>query len=186
MKPAVTSPLFLAAVLLTTALGGCGSPQKANIELRRQNADLQVEVTRLRALVGNDEASPIATTGTPTRPQLYVPSAIRLGRLTGISDGTLHVYACPVDAAGDALKWPGDFTITAFNLSQPTAGPIGSWRFTGPAAANAWRSGGLIFEYVLDCPLATNPATGAQITVRVDFQEPYLQQTLTAQTVVKP
>jgi hypothetical protein len=188
----VTSALnrYSAAVglaLIVPLFVGCGSPHKANIDLRRKNAELEAEVNRLRSLVGTAPAAPLeagTASGSMTRPQLYVPTRIVLGRLTGVRGDTLSVYASPVDAAGDAIKWPGDFTITAFDLSQPSGAPVGTWHFAGADVANAWHSGGLVFEYVLDCPLAAPPAPGTQLTVRVAFAEPYTPQTIVSQTVI--
>src|SRR5580765_198359 len=89
------STIIQRAALLGGALlfaSGCGSPNAANIELRKQNQDLTAEVTRLKTeqqgalqvIQGlRDAKGTVATLPTTRLARLYTTHGLNFGRLTG-------------------------------------------------------------------------------------------------------
>jgi hypothetical protein len=169
-------------------LGGCSlikKPNKANIELRKQNQELETRVKDLELQHESDAARIHGfeqKAGTlPTLPQdrldaLFTTHDIKLGKLTGGADldpakpghEGLKVHVTPIDQAGDQLKAAGSVSVEAFDVSgtQPTL--VGKWDFDGAAAQQAWTSVLNRYEYVLTCPWQTPPA-GPNLHVSVTF-----------------
>jgi outer membrane murein-binding lipoprotein Lpp len=193
-------PLCVLACGSLLLLSGCfGKPNKANIDLRKQNAELSDKVAQLesqlnaqRATIRTMEAQPGATT-VPTLSaerleQLFTVNGISLGRLTGKADlgggkQGLKVYVVPLDVAGDEIKAAGAFKVEAFNLTA--ADPrVGMWDFPVEEGRSLLGGSGLLYEYILPCPMDNLPASG-ELTVRVTFTDALTQRTLAEQKVIK-
>jgi hypothetical protein len=188
-------------------LGGCfliKKPNKANIELRKQNQNLQSRIKDLERQHEGDTArirgleQKVGTV--PTLPQarldkLFTTHDIKLGKLTGGADldpakpgqEGLKIYVTPIDQAGDELKAAGTFTVEAFDVSgaQPTT--VGRWTFGAAAAREAWTSVLNRYEYVLTCPWQT-PPTGPNLHLSVTFVDELTQGkfTKTMDVTVEP
>lgn len=186
------------ALLLCT---GCGSPSKANVELRKQVQDLQSQVARLRR---QHEADLMETQGLrdrsgtlPTLPterlaRLFTTHGLEFGRLTGGADldpkkpgdEGLAVYIVPVDQTGEKLKAAGSFNVEAFDLAEPKDPLVGRWHFDLEQARKAWSGWLLDYSYILICPWKKTPKH-ADLTVKVRFLDELTQTPFTAQRVVR-
>ncbi len=199
-----TSPMrvviALAGVGLLGALlsPGCRTPSAANIELRKQNQQLEDQVRQLRA--ENDQLtsdirrleSDVETL--PTLPQerlaqLWTVAGLRFGRLTGIdrrSEGhPLKVYLKPVDDEGATIKAAGKIIVEAFDLNAAQT-RIGSWEIPLAEARRMWNSGGMLNEYILTLPWEGEPpAEGRKLLVKVTFEDALTQRTFEARTDVQ-
>lgn len=188
------------AAALLLAVAGCGSPNVASIEVRKQNQDLREQVESLTRAHEADAATIRSLqdrVGTiPTLPQerlnkLFTTHGLTLGRLTGGADldhakpgdEGLKVYATPTDDEGQALKAAGSFVIEAFDLAaNPPA--IGKWTFDVDAARKSWVGALMSHQYVLTCPWQTRPGHD-DITVKVTFRDELTGREFTAQKAVK-
>src|SRR5687768_17055437 len=100
---------------------GCGKPDAANIELRKQNQSLRAELDELKARREGDlarfralesQATTVPSLTQDRLDRLFTTHGIKLGRLTGghdsdpdrAGDEAVKVYVVPVDADGDELK----------------------------------------------------------------------------------
>ena len=112
--------VYLCASAVPLVFCGCGKPNAANIELRKQNQQLtqqiedldrrhQADVARIRTLESQQESL-------PTLPQerldkLFTTHGIRFGKLTGgfdadpkqPGDEAVKIYLVPFDAQGNDL-----------------------------------------------------------------------------------
>ncbi len=182
------------------ALAGCGAPNKANIELRKQNQQLQNQVRELRQTHEADVASMQALQSKggvkPALPEqrlekLFTVHGLRLGRLTGGYqarpdqkwDDGLKVYAVPTDGSGQDLKAAGTIAVEAFDLSLSGDQRIGKWTFDVDQAKNNWQ-GGVLYMYVLECPWQTKPQH-RQLTIKVSFTDELTGRVVMAEKVVE-
>jgi len=184
-------PALLACLLLLLPLG-CRGPNRANIELRKRNQQLDTELARLRAenqqlsqdlrrLESADETQRLPTLPQERLAELWTVAGLRFGRLTGIdrrSEGhPLKVYLRPIDQDGDPIKAAGSITIEAFDLSASDV-RIGRWEFGVEESRKLWNSGGLLNEYVLTCPWEGEaPAEGRKLLVKATFHDALTQRT---------
>jgi len=172
---------------LVLALGGCAGPSKPNIELRKQNQQLQAKIDQLQRGHDTDQATIGALqAGRPTTrtlpqselDQLFTAAGVRLGSLTGgyhpdpekIGDTLLRVYVVPIDESGDPIKAAGTFRVELFDLALKTANRIGQWDFDLKTARDSWRAQLFFYTYVLQCPWQTVPVH-AQLLLRVTFTD---------------
>lgn len=191
---------LLALVLLPMLTGGCASPSKANIELRKQNADLRSEIESLRRLREADQATIRALeSAQPTVERLpaerlamlFTTHGIALGRLTGGLDQdpdqpgheALRVVVTPQDEAGHSLKAAGSFVIEAFDLALNGDSRIGQWQFDLTDARQRWYGAGLMYGYVFELPWQRRPEH-AELTIKVSFTDALTGRTYTVQKVV--
>jgi hypothetical protein len=179
-------------------LGGCflvKKPNKANIELRKQNQEQQ---TRIEDLERQHEADAARIHGfekkvgtLPTLPQdrldkLFTTHDLKLGKLTGGADldpskpgqEGLKVHATPIDQSGDPLKAAGSFTVEAVDVSGAQPALVGKWTFDAGAAGQAWTSVLNRYEYVLTCPWQAPPA-GSSLHLSVTFVDELTQGSFT-------
>jgi hypothetical protein len=177
------------------AVGGCfllGKPDKANIDLRKKNQELEAQVADLQRKSGGDAATIDSLqnrVGTlPTLPRerldrLFTTHDLKLGKLTGAADldaakpghEGLKVYATPIDQAGDPIKAAGTFTVEAFDLSRDERPKIGTWTFDLDATRQAWTSVLNRYEYVLTLPWQPTPPGGESLHVEVTFVDELTQ-----------
>ena len=176
-------------------LTGCGSPSRANIELRRQNDELNDTVAQLQRRHQADQATirglQNSATTVPSLPQdqldhLFTTAGLRFGRLTGgyrpdpniAGDTELKIYVVPTDEQDDPIKAAGSFRIDLFDLAIPSNNRIGQWDFDLNATRARWYSGGLLYTYVLDCPWQT-PPTHSKLLAHVSFRDALTQRLFT-------
>jgi hypothetical protein len=201
-----TGPALL-VVFASPLLGGCfliKKPDKANIELRKQNQDQQGRITELERSAQGDAARIQALqdrVGTlPTLPQdrlkrLFTTHDIQLGRLTGGADldpdkpgqEGLRVYLTPLDEMGDQLKAAGAIRVEAYEPSRDEGAKIGSWTFDAGATRGLWSSVLNRYNYVLSLPWQT-PPTGPSLHLQVTFVDELTQGefTKTVDVAVQP
>lgn len=187
-----------ATFAIAASLGscGCGSPSKANIELRKQNQQLQDTIEQLNARhqadAGTIQGLQAGATTIPSLPQsqldqLYTVAGLKFDRLTGgdrpdmnvPGDTMLKVYVVPTDQAGDVLKAAGSFEVQLFDLALKSNNLLGTWNFDLQQAKADWVSGALIFDYVLPCPWQTTP-THSKLLVRVTYTDALTHRIITA------
>ncbi len=187
--------------LAAFAITGCGSPSAANIELRKQNQELQSQVQRLQRQHEGD----IATIRScerdhPTVPslpedrleKLFTTHGLALGKMSGgddwdpqrPGDDGLKVYIVPIDEDGDAIKAAGVFRVEAFDLDDPAKPLIGTWNFDLKATRDRFYNHLTLYTYVLECPWQTKPAH-ENLTVKVTFTDELTAREFTAQKEVK-
>lgn len=181
-------------------LGGCGKPNQANIALRKQIQDLQQELAGVRQAREADQARlrglEARATTVPTLPQeqldrLVTTHGLQIGRLSGgadldpakSGDEGLKVYVVPIDIEGDPIKAAGEFTVEAFDLSDPANPLIGRWTFDG-RQKELWYSELMLYNFVLPCPWQHRVPGDEKLTVRVTFVDELTQRQFTAQKVV--
>jgi hypothetical protein len=156
-------------------LSGCGgSPSKANIDLRKQNQQLQSQIDNLNRRHDADLAAirglQSRATTVPVLPedqlnQLVTTAGLKFSNLTGgyrpdpnvPGDTMLKIYVVAIDEAGDKIKAAGSFHIDLFDLALPSNNKIGSWDFDLNQTKSDWYGSGLLYTYVLDCPWQTPP-----------------------------
>lgn len=204
LRPALR---LLPLVAVLTSSGGCGllfggsSPDKVNIQLRKDKQGLQDQVAKLQQQVQADQAeikglrerSPALPTLPPDRlGRLFTTHGLKLGRLTGgwdkdgrsPGDEGLKVYAAPTDQDGQPLKAAGTFSVEAFDLADKDAPAVGRWAFDLPAAKGAWRGVLMSYEYVLECPWQQAVPRRPELTLKVTFVDELTQTPYSAQQVV--
>lgn len=185
----------LLLVILTPLFAlGCGGPNKANVELRKKNQELQSRIDELERRHQGDQATiaalqrekGVVVDQLPIQrmAELFTVTGIEIHKLTGFRNDGLKVYVVPTDAAGDVLKAAGDLVVEAYDLSRKEQPLLGRWEFPLDQAAAHWYSSWVVAGYALTCPLSP-PAQAAEITVRATFTDALTQRTFTAQRVIK-
>jgi hypothetical protein len=168
-------------------LGCNGKPNQANIELRKENQDLQLQIAAMKRVHEADQATISALRdqrGTfPSLPddrleRLFTVHGVKFGRLTGgadldpgkSGDDGIKVYVVPIDETGDELKAAGSFVVELFDLNKQSDNLVGRWDFNHLQARNSWFGSALLYEYVLSCPWARAPEH-SNLTVKVSFHD---------------
>lgn len=191
------------AILLTSAAmlaAGCGSPNSANIVVRKQNQDLQDKIDSLTRTHEADQAElnglkdRIGTL--PTLPddrlaKLFTTHGLSLGKLTGGADldrdkpgdEGFKVYVTPTDDQGDTLKAAGSFVIEAFDLASKLP-ERGKWTFDTDQTRKCWNGSFLSHQYVLTCPWQS-PIQHEELTVKVTFRDELTGREFHTQKVIK-
>jgi hypothetical protein len=189
----VCAAAAMAAMLLISGCGGGAS--RANIELRRQNHQLQDNIDQLKRQDQADKATIHAlqqgATTVPSLPQdqidqLFTVAGLKFGRLTGgdrpdpnkAGDTMLKVYVVPVDKDDDVIKAAGSFHVELFDLALSSDNRIGQWDFPLDVARAHWYSGAFMYTYVLDCPWQS-PPTHSKLLARVTFTDALTHRVLT-------
>lgn len=190
--------------MLLAALAGCGSPSKANIQLRKEKQALQGQIRQLEqereALKARIAGLEAQRSTTPVLPQdkldgLVTAHGLTIGKATagvdlGASTGgdeAVKVYVAPTDRDGEIIKAAGKFTVELFDLAREQEHRIGRAEFGADQVRSAWHALSSFRWYMLTCPMETRP-TGDKVTVRVTFRDALTDRVLTTQTVatVKP
>ncbi len=193
MRPSCLLLLPLAGIIAMS--GGCSllrKPDKANIELRKQNQELQArlaesqrtseaDAARLRSIEGR--AEPLPTLPRERLAKLFTAHDIKLGRLTGGADldpakpgqEGLKIHVTPLDETGDPIKAAGAFTVEAFDLSQDQGVKIGTWTIDAAAARENWSSVLNRYEYVFSLPWQMPPMT-TSLHLDVTFDDELTQR----------
>jgi len=181
---------------------GCGSPNKANIELRKQNQVLvkqvdelkrqrEVDLARIRGL---ESSAPTLETLPPERlDKLVTTYGLKIGRLTGGAeldpaqpgDSGLKVYVAPIDRSGEAIKAAGSFVIEAFDLANSNEPRIGRWEFSPEDALKYWVNFLNQTNYALPAPWQHGPPAHPDITMRVTFTDELTGRQFEAQKALR-
>lgn len=187
--------LLFSAGLACACLTGCSGPSKANIELRKQNQQLNGAIQELQLRHDADVATirALQTKGGTVEmlPQtrladLYTVAGLKLGSMTGgyrpdpnqVGDTMVKVYVVPIDQDGDPLKTAGLFHIELFDLALGSNNRIGQWDFDLAAAHKRWFSQFLLYTYAFDCPWQTQPID-SKLLLRVTFTDALTQRVFT-------
>jgi hypothetical protein len=192
-----------APVLLLAVVGvGCGSPNAANIAVRKENQNLRDQIEDLKRAREADAAtiqglqSKVGTL--PTLPEdrldkLFTTHGLQLGRLTGGADVDtkkpgdegLKVYATPIDDDGQPFKAAGSFVIEAYDLAENPPQQVGKWTFDVDSAKKAWIGSFLAHNYVFTLPWQHATPRHDEITVKVTFRDELTGREFHEQKVVK-
>lgn len=179
----------LAGVVIAAAsLAGCTTPWQANIDLRKENQDLRDELAQARAASAASRGTHVVTTrpgvpGAVDLDGLFTVSSLSFGRLTMAEGQALRVFVTPVDAAGDDLKTLGSFDVLAYDLSKGSQALVGQWTFTAEQARASWNGKGLLYAYVLECPLKARPE--GTLSLRVTFRDVLTGRQIVGETQAK-
>lgn len=191
-----------AACLLALGVAGCGSPSRANVELRKHVQQLQTQVNELQVqhqadhqvISGlRDRSNALPTLTAARLDQLFTTGGLEFSRLTGGADldpnkpgdEGLAIYVFPTDHSGEKLKAAGTFDVEAFDLAEPKDPSLGHWHFDLEQSRKAWTGTLLQYNYVLICPWQNKTPRHSAITVRVTFFDELTQTPFTAQRVVQ-
>jgi hypothetical protein len=181
----MTTRRLLPFVVLASVVG-CGRPDAANVELRKQNQELQERLTALERERAADRATiealqQPASPGT-TRPalsyaqlqNLVTVAGLKINRLTGPDPDDpkrgLKVYVVPTDTDGEAIKAAGSFVVEA---TDPTRSPeplLGRWVFSTADARTLWYGRAMLHEYVLPAPWP-QPVQAGEARIKVTFTD---------------
>jgi hypothetical protein len=200
-KDAIARGGLLPLGFLILSITGCGSPDAANILLRKQNQTLQSQVDQLTGqhqrdvatLAACEKSHPTTRMLAPDQlDELFTTHGLKISNLTGGDnpdstksfDTQLKVYVVPVDDEGTPIKAAGSFKVEAFDLDDPKKPLIGTWKFDLNQARRLFFSQFLLYTYVLNCPWQTVPAH-ANLTVRVTFKDALTDREYTEQLQVK-
>jgi hypothetical protein len=201
------SRILLCGLLFSlTPSGGCalfgGSPDAANIKLRKENQalkaqveDLKQQVTAGKALAQSLQSNRPALPALPTErlENLYTTRGLKFGRLTGGADldrskpghEGIKVYVVPTDQSGEEIKAAGAFTVEAFDLAKPQAPLVGTWKFDLEQTRKSWSGYLMDYEYVLVAPWQRQAPEHPELTLKVTFFDELLQLPFSAQTKIK-
>lgn len=172
--------------LISLALG-CGHPNQANIQLRKQIQSLDARLATLKqqhdadqwTIAGLEKRIPTVPMLKPAElKNLWVTHGLQFGRLTGgidldprkPGDEGLRVYISPIDEDGLPIQAAGSFVIEAFDLAQKGDNQIGRWTWTTQQAKAQWREFLIEYTYALTCPWQKTPKH-PDISIRVTFTD---------------
>jgi hypothetical protein len=194
--------LLALCAIVAAALAGCGHPDQANIELRKQKQALESKLETMQRERAADAATirslESRATTVPVLPEerlakLFTVHGLSLGRLTAAADldpqkpgdEGLKVYVVPTDDDGQPLKAAGSFIVEAFDLARSGVNRVGRWEFTADQARQNWYSLLTLYTYILPCPWQSGPPEHPQLTLRVSFTDELTHRTFTAQKILK-
>jgi outer membrane murein-binding lipoprotein Lpp len=169
------------------AIAGCKSPNKANIQLRKDKQQLESQIedlrTKLDAALAQIEAYEKQAGTVQTLPRerldlLYTVHRIDLKNLTGGADldlqspgdEALKVYLIPLDESGAPIKATGHVTVELFDLARPHDNRIGRWELEPAQMKETWRSLLSLNAFVLTLPWQTAPER-PDLAVKVTFRD---------------
>ncbi|HZZ44255.1 MAG TPA: hypothetical protein VFE58_15075 [Tepidisphaeraceae bacterium] len=191
------------SLLLSVVMGmsaGCASPNKANIELRKENATLAKQITRMQREHDVDDATIRGMRDRvgvlPTLPKerlakLFTVGAIKVTRLTGGfdlnhergADTGVRAYVQLFDTTGDLIKAAGTFEVEVFDLADDEHPLVGKKTFPVEQADTNWYPMPMIYSFVLPVPWITPPKHN-ELTVRVKYTDELTQRQFTAEAVI--
>lgn len=190
-----------ATAVIVGLLAGCGSPNAANIQLRKKNQELEAKVAELEKQLTATRASVAAmesrATTVPILPQaqldrLFTAHSLRIEKATSQSDldvrspgdEGLRVYVAPIDQYDQPIKAAGSFVVDAYDLSNSTPTLLGHWEFGQDQVPQYFQSALMFYSYALPCPWQALPKQG-QVTVHVTFRDGLTGREFSAERVVK-
>jgi hypothetical protein len=188
-------------VPIAIVIAGCGTPNPANIELRKKNQDLENQVHTLNARHDRDTQTIAALQSSrPTIPTLPPDRLAALFTTHGLEftsatagdnpdaaaafDTQLKLGLNAVDQEGTSIKAAGSFMIEAFDLDDPAHPLLGTWTFDEAQSRAAFFSRFGLYGYVLTCPWQLKPVH-PNLTVKASFTDSLTGLTFVAQRQVK-
>jgi hypothetical protein len=194
--------LALALSFGILSVSGCGTPNRVNIELRKQNQQLQQQLSQLqhqhqadeRIIQGlRDRSGTLPTLPTTRLEELFTTHGIEFGRLTGGADldpgkpgdEGLAVFVNPVDQTGGKFKAAGTFDFDVFDLDEPQHPLIGHWHFDLEQSKAAWTDALFQYGYTFTLPWQKVVPHHPNLTVKGTFFDELTQTPFTAQKVVR-
>ena len=196
----IISYCLLSAASCLLFLGCSGTPNAANIELRKENQSLQSQRDELIIQHNGDLATILACEGKEGTPpaltmdrlgKLFTAHDLSIGSLTGgyqpagsLFDMGLQVYAVPTDEQGEPIKAAGSFKVDAYDLQEPNHPLIGQWSFGPGQTRQLFYAHLSLYTYILQLPWQTVPRHH-EVTIHVTFIDELTERKLTAQRVVK-
>jgi hypothetical protein len=183
-------------------LTGCGHPNLASIQLRKENQSLRDQITNLNRQHDADQATirglenkdgTVQILPTQRVDWLFTVHGLKLGRLTGGADldaskpgdEGIKVYVVPTDDDGDSIKAAGTFVVDAFDLAKSGDNRVGHWEFDSQQTRKSWFGSGLMYTYVLTCPWENSPPEHSELTLKITFVDGLTQRQFEVQKVVK-
>ena len=196
-----TARRAVSSAVIATALAGCGTPNPANIELRKKNQALEAQVQTLTARHDRDSQTIAALQANrPTIPTLPPDRLAALFTTHGLEftnstagdnpdaaavfDTQLKLGLNAVDQEGTSIKAAGSFMIEAFDLDDPAHPLLGTWTFDEAQSRAAFFSRFGLYGYVLTCPWQLKPVH-PNLTVKASFTDSLTGLTFVAQRQVK-
>jgi hypothetical protein len=188
--------------VLLSLLAGCATPNKANIELRKQNATLQNQIQALtrrnEVLTAQILGMQQSATTLPSLPLsrldlMLTAHGIDISRLSAGADlhhkghrqTGIRLYVAPIDDMGNPLQATGTFDVDAYDLELPKDPHIGHWVITPLQCKEDWVLAFLRAAYFMfDLPYQRLPQH-PKITIHVKFTDELTGRIFTAQRVVE-
>lgn len=201
----VLGRLFLGVVfpgfVLVSLSGGCGSPSKANIQLRKRNATLTQQIADLQRQHEADEASirglqnrhgVLPTLSQDRLDKLFTVGSMKVTKLTGGfnldheagPDNGVRAYVQLFDTTGDLIKAAGTFTVEVFDLADEAHPLVARKVFPIEKADTYWYPMPLVYSFVLPVRWQT-PPQHRELTVKVMYLDELTQRVFTSQVVVE-
>ncbi len=183
---------FIAFVLVGVVAIGCSTPNKPNIDLRKQIQQQQGEIESLKRQHEADVATirglESRATTVPTLPKtqldkLFTVAGLKFGRLTGADAKGVKVYVVPTDQSGQPIKSAGSFVIDAFDLAVGDNARVAHCEHPLDQAEKNWFGQAMLYTYVLECPWQTPPKHD-EITIKVQFTDALSGRVVSSQKVV--
>lgn len=178
--------LTAVATIVCVTLCGCLGPSKANIELRKENQELQQRVWDLERARQGDMQRIAAIEQPSTRPtlpyaelqKLYTAHGLMFGMLTGgyrqnerdEKYAGVSVYVVPTDDEGQIIKAAGRFDVSVFDLAVADKPLVGHWAYSLEEAKATWNGRAMLYNYVLKVPFSAQPQH-PDLLVRVEFTD---------------
>jgi hypothetical protein len=197
----MTGKAFIAYLCLSVlaAGAGCTGPSKGNIDLRKQNQQLQTEIDQLKRqrqgdldrIRGLEQSTAVKTLPQVQLDRLYTAHGLSFGKLTGgyrndpasLTDDGITVHVVPTDQEGETLKAAGSFDISVFDLAIPEHPLVARRHVSLDEARKNWYGQALLFNYVLKVPFEKRPEHG-ELLVRVEFADALTGRKITAERQV--
>lgn len=175
------------ALAIGLALGGCGTPSRVNVQLRKEKQSLEDQVEQLTrqrdAALARIEGLEQRIGTVPTLPEkrleeMFTVHGVEIGRLTcgfnsrspQAGDEGVRVHVLPVDATGDALKATGNLTIEVFDLANSEPRRIASCQYSPAEMKKLWRDVLSLQAFVVTCPWQIPPSS-AEVVIKVRFED---------------
>ncbi len=189
------------SLLLFFLIGGCASPNKVNVALRKRIQTLEDQVSVLqqqnssqKEMIAGLQNSRASGTSLPAAQleKLFVAYGVKFARLTGgvdldsqsPGDEGVRVYASPIDENGTIIQAAGSMVVEVFDLSVTGDNRLGRWEFPAPQSKPLWHALLLEGAYELTCPWQKIPVH-PNLTVKLSFTDELTHATFSAQKVVQ-
>jgi outer membrane murein-binding lipoprotein Lpp len=176
-------PRLIVSLIATLLMVGCGKPNAANIELRKQIQSLNSRIEFLELRHDADRATidalqrqgnTVSQLPNDRLDRLFTPSGIKMLRLTRLVDvdrakpgfEAWAVSFSPIDQTGDEIKASGHILVEV--LDGPTV--VESYEIDAADSKRFWSTNVVFDGYVIERPWSGEMPT-SQLTARVTFTD---------------